>query len=333
MGRNEAKNLYNLKQKLKQKLQLKNNDVRSSSRGISIHYDTCGAGKYHDIYPKSEAYVRGQQLLEDLKDDKDRNKLDQKKYIFEWVEVLKHGSTEYKCVASMYDYGTFFINNRSNLGCIHLATPWLLEGAIRGSGLCVETLIDSIYNEVKPMPTALMAYWLKMNTKLIELREGGEEHQNAPKLDAMDYKDELGRQCFICLKKDSEILTLQQCMGCKMYCYCSQDCQTTHWEKLNHRGECKQLKILNKYHKPYAKIIRNAAIQGDTDIPELQKLRYKLGLERPDKDTEELGIGFDPLFDPLQHLVARKDGTVWTGSVNYQLDVVLLGKMNRIQYE
>jgi hypothetical protein len=64
------------------------------------------------------------------------------------------------------------------------------------------------------------------------------------------------------------------------YCYCSKVCQTAHWEKTNHRSECKQLQILNKYHKPYAKDIRDAVIRGETDIYALEKLRYKLGLTR-----------------------------------------------------
>jgi hypothetical protein len=55
--------------------------------------------------------------------------------------ILKRGSSEYKCVASMYDYGQMWITNQSSFGCIHLATPWFLEGAIRGSGMCVVKLV------------------------------------------------------------------------------------------------------------------------------------------------------------------------------------------------
>jgi hypothetical protein len=132
---------------------------------------------------------------------------------------------------------------------------------------------------------------------------GGDENRT--------FKDLVGSSCAICKKQDYEILTLQQCIGCKTSCYCSDKCQTVHWIEHGHRVECKQTNILEKYHKPYAKIIRDAAIRGDTVIPELQKLRYKLGLDRPDKDHEELA---PPGLNPLGYRVARDDGTVWIGS-------------------
>ena len=118
------------------------------------------------------------------------------------------------------------------------------------------------------------------------------------------------RSCAICGKEDTETLTLKQCVGCSACCYCGQECQSAHWEEHNHRSECKQLKILNKYHKPYAKEIREAVIRGDTNIPALEKLRYKLGLSRPledyvDLDLSDRGINFR---------AARKDGTLWAGS-------------------
>ena len=87
-------------------------------------------------------------------------------------------------------------------------------------------------------------------------------------------------------------------------------------------GECKQLKILKKYHKPFAKDIREATIRGDHDdcIPELQKLRNKLGLTRPVEDYRkilegELGGELSPAKDPREFLVARGDGTVHVGSI------------------
>ena len=75
--------------------------------------------------------------------------------------------------------------------------------------------------------------------------------------------------------KNNNSNTINACCGCSFYCYCSEDCHTTHWkDKHNHRAECKQLNILDKYHKPYTKEIRDAVIRGDLDseIPALEKL-------------------------------------------------------------
>jgi len=87
-------------------------------------------------------------------------------------------------------------------------------------------------------------------------------------------------------------------------------------QKLPNQGECKQLKILRKYHKPYAKEIRKAAIRGEIH-PALEKLKYKLGLSRPAEDFDMLrsyGIHEGKPINPYQHVVARDDGTVWIGT-------------------
>mmetsp|Transcript_19969 Transcript_19969/g.20305 ORF Transcript_19969/g.20305 Transcript_19969/m.20305 type:complete len:152 (+) Transcript_19969:125-580(+) len=107
-------------------------------------------------------------------------------------------------------------------------------------------------------------------------------------------------------------------MGCSTCCYCSEECQTIHWVGGNHRSECKHIQILNKYHKPYAKEIREAAVRGETH-PVLEKLRNKLGLTRPTEEYQELRCEHpsthdgEPI-DPFKILVARDDGTVWIGS-------------------
>ena len=88
-------------------------------------------------------------------------------------------------------------------------------------------------------------------------------------------------------------------------------------ENSHHRAECKQLKILNKYHKPFAKEIRDASIRGDIFIPALEKLRYKLGLSRPVKDYDQLqnsNTHEGRPITPSNYIVARDDGTVWIGS-------------------
>lgn len=79
-------------------------------------------------------------------------------------------------------------------------------------------------------------------------------------------------------------------------------------------GECRQLTILNKYHKPYENEFREAIKCGEdpkTIFP-LQVLREKLGLTRPRKDYVDL-MGKDSL-DRYTLLIPRKDGTVLIGS-------------------
>ena len=116
--------------------------------------------------------------------------------------------------------------------------------------------------------------------------------------------------CDICMKEDTETLTLKQCMGCITYCYCSEVSQNKHWVA-GHKGECKQLKILNKHHKRHAKEIREASIRGEIH-PALEQLRHKLGLSRPTDNYQELKMGtHEKSLHPLQHIFARDDGTVW----------------------
>jgi hypothetical protein len=77
------------------------------------------------------------------------------------------------------------------------------------------------------------------------------------------------------------------------------------------------LQILNKYHKPYAKEIRDAAIRGDVVIPVLEKLRYKLGLTQPTEDYQELrdySTHEGKPIGPSEYLVAREDDNVHLGS-------------------
>jgi hypothetical protein len=106
-------------------------------------------------------------------------------------------------------------------------------------------------------------------------------------------KKEVGNACFRCSKTDlDEDVTLKQCGKCEYFSYCGKECQLIHWKAGagNHIGECKQLQILNEYHKPYARQIRKAIIRGDDpkNILELQTLREKLGLSRPKQEYEEL---------------------------------------------
>jgi hypothetical protein len=86
-------------------------------------------------------------------------------------------------------------------------------------------------------------------------------------------------------------------MGCSIFCCCSEECQIFHWDKDNHRADCKQLNILNKYHRPYAKEIRDSAVRGDIEIPALEKLLYKLGLTRPPIEYTRNYVIITPIKD------------------------------------
>jgi hypothetical protein len=226
-----------------------------------------------DEYPVSDLYKRSIELRGKDMDTNDA---------LEAINLNYRLAIECGCVHSMYDIGYFFYDYLINGRTMHLAPPWLLEGAIRGS-YTSQMLLTNVYQKAKPEPPqALMAYWLKMNSKF--------NNYNEYKFDSSylkNFKNKIGRFCIICSKTDTKTLSLQQCKGCSFYCYCGETCQMTHWEEHNHRGECKQLNILNKYHKPYAKEKRDAAINGETH-PALDKLRYKLGLSRPVKEYNEL---------------------------------------------
>ena len=90
-------------------------------------------------------------------------------------------------------------------------------------------------------------------------------------------------------------------------------------------NECRQLILLRKYCKPlYVREIRAAIIGGQDpkEIHTLQRLRMKLGLNRPQEEYEELLLilGDDDTTNTnrspnrYEYLVGRKDGTLHIGS-------------------
>lgn len=252
-------------------------------------------------FPKSEVY----KLADDMYG----------KDTIQQFDYWKQGAIEFGCVSSMKDLGqAYAIVARSSPdpNCqmvIHYRICWVLEGAIRGDLGSISRLLE-IYKVAKPHPaSALCMYWGKTFNSILG-------HELCKGQWAANRFEGVVQQCAICSQRDTKKLTLRQCMGCSMYCYCSSECQTTHWETYNHRGECKQLKILHKYHKPYRAEIRTAVIaqgRGDDNtnnnldiIPVLEKLRHKLGLSRPLKEYI--------MIPPIKYGVAREDGTVWAGS-------------------
>ena len=90
------------------------------------------------------------------------------------------------------------------------------------------------------------------------------------------------------------------------------------WVEGQHAGVCRQLGILRQYHKPFAKKIWRDLVEhriAPRDIPELQELRQRLGLSRPQPDYQELlDAAQARRLDPVQLIVPRKDGTVQIGS-------------------
>ncbi|OEU06207.1 hypothetical protein FRACYDRAFT_230872 [Fragilariopsis cylindrus CCMP1102] len=301
------------KQKLRQERKIKNNKnstppavvttpseatVEAASEGelsifaILVEIDS--------VFPKSDEYVQATDDSQIIYGNED-NKLDNN----EQYALFKQGATVHGCVHSMFLMGEGHCNHMYK----YLGHPWFLEGAIRGSFV---SLIGEFYlDHAEPNRNAntLYGYWGKIATNF-DTRLG-------PKIAPNVLKHQIGRKCAICLKTDTKTFTLKQCIGCSFYCYCSESCQTTHWNEHNHRGECKQLRILHKYHKPYAKAIRDAAIRGDIH-PALEKLQYKLGLTRPLEDYQEI-ITYcthdGKISDPKDYVVARDDGTVWVGSI------------------
>jgi hypothetical protein len=243
----------------------------------------------------------------------------------EEYELLKEGATEDGCIFCMFHMGKMTTNTPDGK-CMqtHMALPWFLEGAIRGSVRCILTMMEECYNNRGKKTDALLDYWGKITKR-----------NKLPNLGLNKLKNHLGRKCVICSKPDTKTLTLQQCIGCSFYCYCSEGCQTIHWKEHKHRNECKQVRILNKYHKPYFNEIRDAVIRGDKEIPSLEKLRYKLGLTRPQEEYDEFKFyGLKPTrngnpIDPDDYLVGREDGTLWVGSVpNSPIGSICQGKSN-----
>ena len=131
-------------------------------------------------------------------------------------------------------------------------------------------------------------------------------------------KEHIGTQCSVCGKHDSETVTLRKCEGCHFYFYCSKACQQKMWVEGQHAGVCRQLGILQKYHKPFAKKIwTDIAVHGipPQDFLELQELRQRLGLSQPQADYQNLLEAVQARrLKSAELVLPRKDGTVQIGS-------------------
>jgi hypothetical protein len=128
--------------------------------------------KLSEEYPVSDLYKRSIELRGKDMDTNDA---------LEAINLNYRLAIECGCVHSMYDIGYFFYDYLINGRTMHLAPPWLLEGAIRGS-YTSQMLLTNVYQKAKPEPPqALMAYWLKMNSKF--------NNYNEYKFDSSDLKN------------------------------------------------------------------------------------------------------------------------------------------------
>ena len=168
---------------------------------------------------------------------------------------------------------------------------------------------------------ALGNYWLKRAQSSVS-----KVSIFTPNIMRKNFRKQVGKTCFRCGRSDlDKDVTLKQCGKCEFFFYCGKECQLSHWKELNHIGECKQLQVLKEYHRPYAKQIHEAIICGEDprNIPELQTLWTKLGLNRPKEEYEELILLLgdndydnddDGCPSSYKHLVATRKGTVHIGS-------------------
>jgi len=196
---------------------------------------------------------------------------------------------------------------------INLIFPLSLEGAIRGHTGSLNYLTNVCYVvgiEMGVSCAALKNYWFK------DLLGKKGVHNMKSEGIRKSRKTQTGEKCEVCSKQDSDTVTLMRCEKCAYYYYCSSntdDCQSKHW-RAGHAGECRQLRILKKFHKPYGEKIRIDICNGidPKDIPELQVLRHQLGLSMPKVLYQDL------LNKAKSHSISliapRKDGTVQLGS-------------------
>jgi hypothetical protein len=282
-------------------------DYNSNNNRAAVGHHASRMYTDTDGFPISDFCKRGNHFVV--------NGVGGKKSVINNVMGIWQQGAETGCIPSMINYA-------SNVSEPHLALLWLLEGAIRGHPLAVNRLVNQCYAKTEQCgPFSLCMYWSKMvkNWVGIEKEKHGEFLEGAKKM-----KNHLHNNCNVCGNQESDLVELKTCNGCTMRFYCSKECQTTHWEEETHKNECNQLKILMKFHKPYANEIREQIMRGDDSksIISLQKLRKKLGLTRPRKEYEEYldlkNLDNDP--DPStstnndNDIYPRNNGTVYVGS-------------------
>ena len=267
-------------------------------------------------FPKSDCYIKAQSCL--LKG----NRYKSNKLLF---QGSKKGCTHCLNMYAdnlLYSVDDLLANNGNpgdelmNRKNMHLAFPLFLEGAIRGSGrsmILIDRVIYFAYAELLWNNITMYAtniYWHKYYDKHGWVCDTG---KSATK----DTKTEIGNFCHGCNKAESDTVTLKKCSRCNFYFYCSSECQKKMWLTGGHAGECRQLAILKQYHRPHGKHIHDRLVNGvdPKDIPELQELRRRLGLDRPKSEYEDLLAQVKSgRIESCDLIVPNKDGTVQIGS-------------------
>ena len=200
----------------------------TTTTAIAVANETELTGKLEE-FPESTFFVKGESF---------RRKGNYSKATKVYLQGIENG-----CVRCMYLYTmkilsdgaaienmetyTELINNNTNL---HLALPFLLEGAIRGNYDAIMKL-GGVYCEARHateddvigigryLPAApLILYWKKHASQTKEDRTRIKQVNKG-------VKENYGSTCSVCRKYDSETVTLLKCDGCKFYYYCSKECQ------------------------------------------------------------------------------------------------------------
>ena len=146
------------------------------------------------------------------------------------MRLCRRAAEEHGCVQSI-----LWITERLHQdGMFGLAIPWLLEGAIRGHTRCTLLLIEQYFINANPPPLALVNYW----TKILTHWDGAGEKANAHSENWFrqeirsgikeEVKVSLRKSCCVCQKKASDTQEFETCALCKVYSYCSKECQSIH---------------------------------------------------------------------------------------------------------
>ena len=243
-------------------------------------------------YPKSKFFFKAERYIKI-------------KSYEEAIKLYSKGIINDSCIHCITQYA-FWLPKIGNNG--HEAVPFAYEGAIRGSVKCIVLLRK--YATISNEHWSLDRYWEKYYEK--RMKEYSRCCANEE-----DTKNLEKNHCFGCktVESDTNNVVLKRCDGCNHYSYCSTACQSKHFRN-GHAGECRQLRILKQYHRPHRENIRDRLINGEDpkNIPELQQLRYQLGLDKPLSEYV-----YDNLVKKVKpwKLVRpkMKDGTVWIGSL------------------
>ena len=210
------------------------------------------------------------------------------------------------------------MNNHKHL---HLALPFCLEATIRGNRQSIFILDRIIRATHKAQARHNNVSMVGLNTYFQKYyaKQGwtNDSAKKAVKSTRKENTTSIGSVCHFCGNEESDTVTLKKCSGCNFVFYCSAECQKKMWLFGGHAGECRQLAILKQYHRPHGIHIRDSLINGvkSKDIPELQELRRRLGLDKPTPEYEDLlEQAKSGHIEPYKLVFPNKDGTVQIGS-------------------